>query len=167
MELIDQTYSVLAQAEFYLKRIDNKDYAKPIPILSNSFIGQHTRHFIEFYQCLVQQASSGKINYDDRKRDYQLENNQEFALAAIQSIKSEIGGFTFDLQLMLETCNSEEAPIPTNFARELLYNIEHTIHHLALIKVGILSVCPDMELPKTFGFAPSTIKHLESCNQDS
>lgn len=166
MDLIEQTYSILEQAEFYLTRIDSQDYKKPIPILSDSFIGQHTRHFIEFYQCLLQQTSSGQVNYDDRKRDYQLENSPEFAVTCIQKIKSEIEAFDFEKQLTLQTCNSEEEPIPTNYARELLYNIEHTIHHLALIKVGILSVCPTMELPRTFGFAPSTVKHLESCNQE-
>ena len=166
MNLVEQTKSILAQAEFYLKRIEASDYKKPIPILSDSFIGQHTRHFIEFYQCLLDQVETETVNYDHRKRDYLLENSPEFALECIQEIKNRVADFPYSKTLNLETCNSEGHPIPTNFARELLYNLEHTIHHLALIKVGIISVCPEIQLPATFGFAPSTVKHLESCKHE-
>lgn len=56
--------------------------------------------------------------------------------------------------------------IPTSLERELMYNIEHTIHHLALIKVGLKLVYPDLDLPNHFGVAPSTIKFQQAQLQD-
>lgn len=47
-----------------------------------------------------------------------------------------------------------------------MYNIEHTIHHLALIKVGLKLVYPDLDLPNHFGVAPSTIKFQQAQLQD-
>ena len=44
-------------------------------------------------------------------------------------------------------------------ARELHYNVEQCIHHLALIKVALKIIRPDIELSESFGVAPSTIQH--------
>jgi len=52
----------------------------------------------------------------------------------------------------------------TNYYREVAYNLEHTIHHMALIKVGIREVS-DMEIPENFGVASSTIKFRSACAQ--
>ena len=52
--------------------------------------------------------------------------------------------------------NSEE--ITTTYFREVLYNTEHVIHHLALIKVALIDM--DLDLAdKNFGMAYSTIKY--------
>ena len=48
--------------------------------------------------------------------------------------------------------------IPTNYFREIAYNLEHTIHHMALIKIGISEVS-DLELADGYGVASSTIKY--------
>ncbi|MEM9648432.1 MAG: hypothetical protein AAF969_08120, partial [Bacteroidota bacterium] len=49
-------------------------------------------------------------------------------------------------------------------AREVMYNLEHTIHHHALIKVGI-QFFTDIPLPESFGVAPSTLQHRQACAQ--
>jgi len=51
--------------------------------------------------------------------------------------------------------------IKTNALRELAYNIEHAIHHMAIIKIGINEVSPYILLPSAFGVASSTIRHLK------
>jgi hypothetical protein len=45
-----------------------------------------------------------------------------------------------------------------------MYNLEHTIHHMALIRIGISEVS-DIRLSENYGVASSTIKHLQSCAQ--
>ena len=61
---------------------------------------------------------------------------------------------------VVKTCNSD-CTIDSTVGRELLYNLEHCIHHLALIKIGLKLVAPQIELPTHFGFARSTILHKE------
>ena len=51
--------------------------------------------------------------------------------------------------------------IETNYERELLYNLEHSIHHQALIKVALLQL-QSVEIPENFGVAQSTIVYRES-----
>ena len=58
----------------------------------------------------------------------------------------------------------EPVSIPTNYYREIAYNLEHTIHHMALIRVGITEVS-EISLPDNFGVASSTVKHRKQCAQ--
>jgi hypothetical protein len=51
-----------------------------------------------------------------------------------------------------------EQTIPSFYFRELLYNLEHCIHHQALIKVALLDM-PHICISDTFGVAPSTIQY--------
>ena len=47
-------------------------------------------------------------------------------------------------------------------AREITYNIEHIVHHMALVKIGIKEACRNVILPEEFGIAVSTIKYHKS-----
>ena len=62
-------------------------------------------------------------------------------------------------------CESMEiVTIPSNYYRELAYNLEHTIHHMALIRVGITEVS-GIQLSDDFGVASSTVKYRKQCAQ--
>ncbi len=52
--------------------------------------------------------------------------------------------------------------IASNFYRELIYNIEHAVHHMAIMKIGVLEVAPYVSMPLDFGVAVSTIRHKKS-----
>jgi hypothetical protein len=54
--------------------------------------------------------------------------------------------------------DTEQFTISTTYYRGLLYNIEHTVHHMALIRVGLQELT-DISLPSGFGIAFSTLKH--------
>ncbi len=160
MDLLVGSTSVLNDALYYLNRLNAEEYARSLPLLSDSSIGQHSRHFIEFYQCLLAQADRHSINYCLRQRDYGIETDPEQAIAAIQTILQQLKQLDLASNLHLHTTEMEtETAIPSTVGRELFYNVEHTIHHLALIKVGLKIVKPELELPSHFGIAPSTIRH--------
>lgn len=155
--------SLMEDAKLYLHQIDDTQYTSTIPILSHSTIGQHTRHFIEFFQCLLQQVPTTIIDYDKRIRNTVIESNPAAAIQAIDHILTQLPEQTPEKEITLisdygiECANCVE--VSTNFRRELIYNIEHTIHHLAIIKIGLLSIAPEIVLPAHFGIAPSTVKH--------
>lgn len=159
MSLIAQSISCLHETRLYLNAVSAAEYQIPIPLLSNSTIGQHTRHFIEFFQCLAKQSETGLINYDLRKRDKRIEEDPLFALSRIENIIARFGDLDLEKPVLLRAEHREEISVQTTISRELLYNLEHCIHHLAIIKIGLAIIKPALELPDNFGMASSTIKH--------
>jgi hypothetical protein len=164
--LILQTESVLYQLTDAINQLKHGDYKKPLETLSLSSIGQHVRHIIEFYQCMMNGHEKSVINYDRRIRDKMIEESREFALQCVNKILFDIKSIELNKSLSLEVSyeqNKEDASfmLSTTFERELVYNIEHAIHHMALIKIGIKEIDSELILPSEFGVAASTIKHQQ------
>lgn len=159
----------LSQMKAFLDALDTERYKEPLDIFSNSSIGQHTRHVIEFFQCLIEQAPSGIINYEKRQRNCLIEENPKHASQIIDEIVESLLSGQISSELFLETEYGEDQhtsiKVPTTLDRELIYNIEHAIHHLAMIRMGLKVVAPEIELPYGFGIAPSTLKHRKRVNQ--
>jgi hypothetical protein len=146
-----------------LSQLSNDDYTLPCKELSNSSIGQHTRHIIELFQCLENQYHSGVINYDNRLRDYTIQTDVFVAKQAINSILYTIEKPNKSLALQQQIDN-EKVYIESNYFRELLYNLEHCIHHQALIKVALLKM-HHLQIDENFGVARSTIEYRKQCAQ--
>ena len=155
----------------YLTVIGTEHYQVPIELLSRATIGQHTRHIIEFFSCLLEQGTNlpdPVINYAIRRRDYLIESNTEHALKAVDDISAKLNSLDTEINCMLD-CSEHGQPgllVPSTIGRELIYTIEHTIHHLAIVKIALKSILPSLEIPEHFGVAPSTLRHrLEACAQ--
>ncbi len=142
-----------------LNQLDDASYIAPCKALSDSSIGQHTRHIIELFQCLVNQYDTGIVNYDKRDRNRQIETEISFAIACIEALQ--LDGNKANKDLILQQLDME---IATNYHRELLYNLEHCIHHQALIKVAVLQM-EDIYLCPSFGVAPSTLEYRVSISR--
>jgi hypothetical protein len=103
------------------------------------------------------------INYDKRGHDKLIETDKVIALNAIRRIRRFIVATNNDCALRLDVgydLHSEDCvTIQTNYFRELTYNIEHAVHHMALIKIGIREVAPYVNLSSDFGVAVSTLRH--------
>lgn len=166
MQLLQASNSILNQLSDAVKQIKESDFTKPSEVLSQSTVGQHLRHTLEFFLCLESGYQQGLVNYDKRSHDKLIENDKFIALAAIQKIKSFVNTAAGDKKLRLEVGydrNSEECvAIDTNYLRELTYNIEHAVHHMAIMKIGIREVAPYISLPADFGVAVSTLRHQEA-----
>ncbi|NHN24907.1 DinB family protein [Flavobacterium jejuense] len=146
-----------------LNQLDSKKYTFCNPELSNATIGEHIRHIIELYQSLIEHYDSGIINYDKRKRNIVIQTSINEAILAIESILAKIDLPNKELQLE-DGVQKTNFTIQTNYFRELLYNLEHSIHHQALIKVAVLKY-QDICLPENFGIAKSTIEFKSKCVQ--
>lgn len=157
---------IFVQLSESLRQLSNEEYIHQSKILSNATIGQHVRHVIELFQCLDKGYNSGIVNYEKRKRDYRIETDKNVALQLMTELYASLEKPNKDLILEAEDyCDTvETVSVPTNYYRELAYNLEHTIHHMALIRVGINEVS-SVQLPEEFGVAYSTIKYRQQCAQ--
>ena len=148
-----------------LMQLRNDEYTAPSRHLFNATIGQHVRHIVELFQCLQKGYDTGIVNYDKRNRDISIETDKTVALGIIDSLLN--GMHPHDKSISMEASfgsHSEVLSIQSNYLRELVYNLEHAIHHMALIRVGVNELT-DIVVSERFGVAPSTIQHRESCAQ--
>ncbi|MFZ4679139.1 MAG: DinB family protein [Flavobacterium sp.] len=156
-------YKTLNELSELLSQLSNEDFSKPCPALSNSSIGEHTRHVIEMFQCLEKQYDLGVVNYDKRKRDQYIQTDTLFAKQSIDLILNQLDKPNKFIQLQ-QFIDGEEILIESNYHRELLYNLEHCIHHQALIKVAVLQL-ENILVNDNFGVACSTIEFRKQCAQ--
>ncbi len=163
MSIKSSSSDIFRQLNGLLRQLSNSEYAQPLVVLSGNTIGKHVRHILEFFDILVTGAQAGAVNYDMRRRDLCLETDIGEALHRMSLLDRAI--FHMDLYhpLTLEGDLSADGGnpivIPSTFARELLYNIEHAIHHMALIQVAVQDSFCHIALPPHFGVAYSTVQH--------
>ena len=166
MHLQQAISNVFVQLNDSMDQLTNDQYIQPIPTLSNATIGQHVRHIIELFMCLENGYQVGLVNYEKRKRDYTIETNKTFAKQLLYAIAAGLGkpNKTLMLEAGYDDLSEDAVAIETNYLREVVYNLEHTVHHMALIRVGITSFAV-VKLPDTYGVASSTIKYRQACAQ--
>ncbi|AWM15238.1 hypothetical protein DI487_02065 [Flavobacterium sediminis] len=147
----------------FLRQLKPEDYTIQHLELSNASIGDHIRHIVELYQCLVNNYASGIVNYDFRERNVLIQTQITTAIDRIESLCCEIDKPNKKMQLE-QGIDLVSFSVETNYFRELLYNLEHSIHHQALIKVAALKLS-HVSLPDHFGVAKSTIEYRLKCAQ--
>jgi len=166
MELQKAVNQIFVQLSDSLQRLDGEQYNHPCKNLSGNTIGQHLRHIIEMFQCLEKGYANGEVDYEKRIRDNKIETDKNFALSLLQEITRQIGKENKSLHLLTyyDEFQVEPDKISTNYYREIAYNLEHTIHHMALIRIGLREI-GDIQVDDTYGVAPSTIKYRKQCAQ--
>lgn len=161
--LIQSIKNNLSENIELLRQLTNDEFTEKNPELSNATIGEHVRHTIELFGCLLESYNYGVINYDDRKRDLLLQTNKNEAITILEKYLLELDKPNKELSLTYN-CFSTIELLQTNYYRELIYNLEHSIHHQALIKVALLSL-PHIKISSSFGVAPSTLEYRKQCAQ--
>lgn len=161
MYIRKHTSITLLQVSEVIQLLNDNQYAKPLDVLPDNSVGKHIRHVVEFYQCLLNGLKDGIIDYDSRERNNLIETDMAYTQKVIEDIINAIDVTNNKKMLLKITYGENSFTIPTSFLRELVYNIEHTIHHLAIIKIGIKSHFPSLVLPENLGVAHSTIKYQQ------
>lgn len=166
MELFSAIKKSFEQLSDVLDHLTVHQYTSPSENLSRATIGQHMRHIIELYQCLMQGYDTGIVCYDHRKRDITIETSKALASQLLTEILSSIN--RKNKELKLESWHGDTNPsivsLPTNYYRELMYNLEHSVHHMALIRVGLKELSKE-PVSENFGVASSTIRYKQQCAQ--
>ncbi len=162
-ELFLEAKSVLLQLVETINQLNYDEYIQKIELLGNSAIGEHTRHIIELFQQLFTGYETANVNYDKRKRNLKIQQNIEYATECIANIICCLENANKPL-LLTTLYNNHETFIESNYFRELMYNIEHCIHHQAIIKIGLSCVGKNVA-DENFGVAKSTIIFREKFAQ--
>ena len=175
MKLYLAVQNVFGQLAGSLCQLSPEEYRNPCETLSGHTIGQHVRHIIELFQSLENGYTAGIVNYEQRKRDKTIETDPQLAGRLLAQILTELA--RPDKPLLLEASYADAAEYPgpsqpsgpgiisTNYHREIAYNLEHTIHHMALIRIGIRDSASRLVLPESYGIASSTLQYHRQCAQ--
>lgn len=158
--VIEHSTSNLLSLQTLLTDLSDQSYTTKQQIFSGSSIGQHVRHILEFYVCLLE--SDNTVCYDDRRRDQRIESNRLFAVNIIHDLIDKIKDINGDSCLHLKSNfsfdSANEVLLKTSLLRELAYCLEHSIHHQAIIKIGVMALNEGVTPGAEFGVAPSTIR---------
>jgi len=161
--MIGTSFQTIEQFKTVLLELPDHCYTKSCDSLSGATIGEHTRHIIELYQCLLSGYDIGDISYDGRKRNKRLERDVLFAVEQLQQVQESLEQPNKNIRVSYDL-DGNDIRLDSNYYREVMYNLEHTIHHLALIKVAITQFT-NLTLPDSFGVAPSTMQFRSQCAQ--
>ena len=123
-------------------------------------IGAHVRHVLDHVRVLVDRPAHRTVTYDRRQRDTTIEHSRADAIQALRRMVYRLRASTdapHDEMLVLEALVERGRPpvaVTTSLARELVFALQHTIHHQAIIAVLLHEV--GVSTPAQFGYAPST-----------
>lgn len=158
-EAIKQLLSV----QSILSQIKDNDYTATLTTLKGASIGKHIRHIVEFYECLLFNNFNNIVNYDNRKRNLLLEENVKYTEGFITEIIDTLIKIENNARVLLVAkYQDQNISMESSIYREITYNIEHAVHHLAIISIAIPIHFNYINLSPNFGYADSTIQYLKS-----
>lgn len=161
-DLVDYNASILERIDDLLAQLSNDEFRRPSPLLFGSSIGQHFRHILEFYGCLLGRTESDRFSYDRRTRDLRLESEVDAARASCADNLARLAPIAQDHSLEMESA-LPDSPIwsvqGTTLKRELAYLADHGVHHLAMIRIALQREMPHVLFPEHLGVAASTRNH--------
>ena len=158
--IIQQLSEQLAVLKDLLVALNDEQFVQRISFLNDSTIGAHTRHIIELIQCLTNGYEKGEVDYINRERNLAIEQNKTVAIHELNDVLILIQQKDRKMDLLAENLIDENIIyVNTSYFREIEYNKEHTIHHLALIRVALREM--DLKIVNdSFGVAYATLKYI-------
>lgn len=148
----------------FLSLLQSNMYSTPLKVFNGASVGQHIRHIIDFYLCLLKGIPTSEIDYDKRERNPAIESSLFLAQNHMKMIAQKVDMLDMNQAVCVVSCfvadeNVETTLIDSSVGRELMYAYDHAIHHLALIKIGMQVAYPYVKIDKELGIAPSTLKY--------
>lgn len=157
---------VLTQGRELLAALDAETYRrKAAP--ERSTIGDHYRHILDHFSCLLAGLPGRSVNYDERDRDTRIADDREFAAWTTESLLEGVnrlhsGTLAEPLQVTYSVGYGTPGPdtMVSTVGREIAFAVSHAVHHYAIVR--LLAEGFGTKLPADFGVAPSTLNHLAS-----
>jgi hypothetical protein len=166
-QLKQHNIDILDKLIFLLETIALPNFTRQRKIISDATVGQHVRHIVEFYQCLQKGLPNNEINYDDRCRNVMIECDLIYAIGVLNQLKLFIKSIQNEQELLLRAnfsaAEDMDCIIPTSLSRELAFVLDHSVHHLAIIKIALAD--DGHSFAEDFGVAAATLKYRQTCAQ--
>jgi hypothetical protein len=164
---------ILCQGVNLLGEIDDCLYTKPESgaFVDGGAVGGHFRHCLEFVNCFLAGVENGKIDYDRRERNQQIETMRECALAEYTRTIEALENFAPEAVENSLLVKPEDAAGDADFwcassiERELEFLQSHTIHHYALVAFKLRAF--GFPVAAEFGVAPSTLRFWNKQNAET
>lgn len=162
LEIADQALSLLTQ-------LSNEQYIKIEQPYLQSSIGQHMRHILDSFHCVMSCLNSNYVDYNLRRRHHLVETKKEIAINEWTDIAEKLQQISHNIMQnqvdVINEASSIDRRIAKNIStlgREFIFVSSHAIHHFALIRV---SLCVQNIDPMVcFGMAPATITSFRGKN---
>jgi uncharacterized damage-inducible protein DinB len=163
MQVLAVSKIIVNQLITLCEEISSHQYSASLDLLMNNSIGKHIRHIVEFYDILKDSCKGNCVlSYDKREHCSKTETEIKVAINRFKDILNWFDQIDRDVALTLnvsyDRTQEEGFEINTSLERELVYNIEHAIHHMAIIRIAIEREFSSIKLDNHFGIAFSTIR---------
>ena len=139
----------------------DKIYAQKNIHLNNETIGKHVRHIIDFYLCFINGIKIKFIDYDKRERNKKVENDKEYAIKTISVIINLLKNSYLNTPITINlNLSITKSSLNSSIERELMYIVDHAIHHGHIIQLFIQNHYPNGYNNIEF-YSPSTLDHAQ------
>lgn len=163
--LTQRYIQILKQGIDLLQNLDGAIYTHQSEFDRGS-IGTHFRHTLDFAGNFSSGVKIGKIDYNRRERDINIEQKLNIAVLRLTAVVNELNDLPPNIAnkqilVRLETVeNMSEADwCISSVLRELEFLQSHTLHHYALIAAKLSG--RGIKVDKEFGVSPSTLEFWE------
>jgi uncharacterized damage-inducible protein DinB len=156
---------LLRQLGEVVNRLRDAHYVqKPVGVIESS-VGGHVRHCLDHVRSLLTAIETGHLNYDHRERGTQVESSRRCAAeqtetlaAALARLPESVLGRPLTVSVTMSG-GDEPIEVESSVGRELAFVLSHTIHHNAIVNAMVRTL--GGWVPERFGYAPSTVEHME------
>ena len=136
---------------------------KALTFYQGSNAGKHIRHVLDHLLTFIPSIESGVLDYNRRNRESTVETDWKAAQAQLDDILKTLETLPISEQPLkviseIDFCEESDQHFTSNVPREVLYLVNHTVHHVAYIK--LLAANHDIILPEHIGVAPATATYM-------
>lgn len=165
--LTENLAGILRQGADLLSDMDDALYTRTeqSAYADGGAVGGHFRHCLEFVNEFLAGLETGRVDYDKRTRNHEIETNRTYAIQeyneTVQRLENLLlpitrKGLLVKPEDVAGESGSEDFWCASSIERELEFLQSHTIHHYALIGFKLRAF--GFKLPEEFGVAPSTLR---------
>ncbi len=160
--LVGQCVAVLRQGIDLIENLDDVLFTQ-CGTPEKASVGTHFRHNLDFVTNFLSGLETGKIDYNRRERNLQVETNRQLAISHFRNAIVGLEKLTtekLEKKILVRSETIENLWCESSAMRELEFLQSHTIHHYALIEAKL--VLQGFQVPNDFGVAPSTLEFWKS-----